>query len=227
MWGVGMTSPAGADTQYYVMPSRIEIDSRLDKLVADVFRGHSPAPPGRRPSALVTMGVQGAGKSTAIRRLRPRGSVLIDPDHVTNVLLKQGPLPDDGPVFSLADVWTHKLLDHALRHRYDLVYDTALPSRSTLAAIKRRGFFLKVVLVHTVRGVARERETRRDLARGWGRVGISLRSHRATRDSIRRRGPGLVRRFADELTTCDNSGRVMRCEKCPLPLGRARELFSM
>ncbi|KAK9816112.1 hypothetical protein WJX74_004316 [Apatococcus lobatus] len=208
------------------MPPSPEMRRRAAHLISVVFAGKSPAV-GRAPRAVVTIGVQGAGKSTAIGRQVPASFVRIDPDLVFDVLNEYGPLPDGGPVFSLSDSWTLLLLDHALRHRYDFVYDTALPSSKTLRRIKARGYALRMLLVKTGRPVARGREVRRDMRRGWGRVGLSAKSHRATRDDIAQKGPGMAARYADELTVCNNGGRVMHCGRCPMPVRKAQALFRM
>ena len=210
----------------YRMPPPDIIQQRITAIVSKLFTGKAPVT-GRRPVAYITTGVQGAGKSTAIRTQVPKGFVVIDPDTVTNVLLGNGPLPDEGPVFSLASEWTHEIIKYLVHRRYDFVYDTALPGKGTLALIKAGGYFLKMILVRTPRPEAREREEQRDMRRGWGRPGIGLKSHRSTRDAIAIKGPELVRKFVDELTVCDNAGRVMHCEKCPLSASRTREMFLM
>lgn len=212
--------------QGYVMPPKDVIQKKLDALLENMFRGKHGAV-GRKPIAIVTIGVQGAGKSTAIKKNSPRSFVVIDPDQVTNALLGKEPLPDDGPVFSLSNEWTHKIITHAIKGKYDFVYDTALPSRKTLASIKAHGYVLKMLLVHTNRKIARGREVARDMNRGWGRPGIGVRSHMSTRDAIATRGPQLVAKFIDELTVCDNSGRVMKCAPCPLPTDELLRLFQM
>lgn len=208
------------------MPTKEEVERRIDVLLRKMFGGKRPVV-GRKPIAIATIGVQGAGKSTAIKKNCPSSFVIIDPDQVTNALLGKAPLPDDGPVFSISNAWTHKIIDFALRRRYDFVYDTALPSRRTLADIKGRSYNLKMLLVHTHRRVARGREVKRDLDRGWGRPGVGERSHRSTRDAIAQKGPELVARYVDELTVCDNGGRVMKCAPCPLQSDELTRLFQM
>lgn len=208
------------------MPPAEEIKRRAHKLVSEVFRGKLPAV-GRAPAAIISMGVHGAGKSTAIRKRVPPSFVHIDPDEVMNILLKQGPLPNGGPVYSLSDQWTHHLLDHAIKNRYDFVLDTALPSAKTLRLIKSKGYTLELLLVRAMRSRARDREVRRDLGRGWGRVGLSSTTHRKTRDRISKEGPTMASKYADALTVCDNNGTVMQCMKHPMPLQQASKLFMM
>ncbi len=208
------------------MPPGAEIRRRAARLIEHVFAGKTPAA-GRAPRAVVTIGVQGAGKSTAIARQVPRSFARIDPDRVFDVLNEFGSLPEGGPVYSLADSWTAMLVDHALRRRYDFVYDTALPSARMLRRIKARGYALRLLLVKTRRPIARAREVRRDGRRGWGRVGVGLASHRATRDDIAAKGPVMAARYADELTVCDNGGRVMHCGRCPMPVRQAERIFTM
>ena len=207
------------------MPAPAVISQRAEKVVAAVFAGKKP-PTGRKPIAIVTLGVQGAGKSTAIRRRTPPSFVQIDPDNITNILLRHGPLPNGGPVYSLSDEWTNLVVRHALRWKYDFVLDSAFPSRRMLDMIKSRGYRIEMLLVRATRSVARVREVNRDLRRGWGRPGLSLRSHRSTRDRIAQYGPPLANKFADTLTVCDNNGAVMRCMKQP-SVARAAPLFEM
>lgn len=210
----------------YMMPNRKEIDSRITAIVNKLFLGKKPAQ-GRAPIAYVTIGVQGAGKSTAIKSQVPKSFVVVDPDMVTNILLGHGPLPDEGPVFSLSTEWTHQILKCIVAMRFDFVYDTALPNRSTLSIIKRAGYRLKMILVRTPRYRARDREVTRDMGRGWGRPGVSERSHRSTRDAIATIGPILVKRYVDEVTVCDNKGKVMKCVHCPMESHKIEQLFFM
>lgn len=208
------------------MPSKGKMERVLDGLIRSMFSGKRPAV-GRRPTAVITVGVQGAGKSTAIKRLVPGSYVVIDPDEVTVALNGDRPLPDGGMLFSLSNDWTHRILSYAIARRFDFVYDTALPSRATLAALKANSYDVKMLLVHTERRTARDREVRRDLSRGWGRPGIGIASHRSTRDEIAKRGPQLAMQYVDELTVCDNDGRVMKCAPCSLRMPEVARLFRM
>lgn len=207
------------------MPPAAVIDRRASQLLASVFAGKKPAT-GRKPVAIVTLGVQGAGKSTAIKRIAPRSFVQIDPDRVFNTLLHHGPLPDGGPVYSLSDEWTDRIINHAVRLKYDFVLDSAFPSSGVMRLIKRHGYRIEMLLVRTKRDVAREREVSRDLRRGWGTVGISLKSHRRTRDKVARIGPSMARAYADSLTVCDNNGTVMKCMQQP-SISQAASMFRM
>lgn len=208
------------------MPSKDKMQKILDALIKSMFSGKRPAQ-GRRPMVIITVGVQGAGKSTAIKRFAPKSCVVIDPDKVTIALNGRKALPEQSFVYSLANDWTHEIVRYAMKHRFDFVYDTALPSRETLAAMKANSYTIKMLLVHTHRPIARGREVRRDLARGWGRPGIGLVSHRSTRNEIAKRGPELARKYVDELTVCDNSGKVMKCAPCSLHRPEMARMFQM
>ncbi|KAK9826965.1 hypothetical protein WJX74_001921 [Apatococcus lobatus] len=213
------------------MPGRPEIERRARALVSQTFRGKS-SDPGRTPTCILTMGVQGAGKSTAIRRRAPASYVRIDPDEVLNNLLRHGALPDGGEVFGLSDEWTERLVRHAIRHRYDFVLDSAMPSMRIARQLKAQGYNVEVLLVTARRPIAREREVQRDMRRGWGRPGVRVEGQIRTRDRIAREGPALASKYADTVTVCDNSGAVMQCsKKCSKSprqfLRKHKALFSM
>lgn len=209
------------------MPGPAEIRRRAEAVVSMLFRGKSPEP-GRTPTCILTMGVQGAGKSTAIRRRAPRSYVRIDPDEVLNRLLRHGALPDGGNVFEVADKWTERVVRHAVRERYSFVLDSAMPSMRVARLLKAAGYRVEVLLVRARRPAARVREVKRDMRRGWGRPGVEVASQIRTRDRIAREGPVLAGRYADAITVCDNNGAAMRCPQRPEPfLKRHGALFSM
>lgn len=196
------------------MPEPDVIRRRAAALTQSVFQGKKPAV-GRAPRAVVTIGVQGAGKSTAIRKQVPASYVRIDPDEVTNILINHTPLPDGGPVYSLTDTWSDGLVEYAVKNRYDFVLDSAFPSSRMLKLIKSHGYSIEMLLVRTVRDVARKREVSRDLKRGWGRPGLGIKTHVKTRDKIALYGPALARTYCSRLTVCDNTGKVMHCTRRP------------
>lgn len=121
-----------------------------------------------------------AGKST-FTSARPelrRGYVLVNPDSVLINLLggKGNPLPDerpDGPeIFEFAQDLAKNILDEAVMAGYNLVIDMAMPSESTLLALKQRGYRIDFAIMEVPAGVARKREVSRDLLQlGWGRAG--------------------------------------------------------
>ncbi|RZK83136.1 MAG: hypothetical protein EOO66_25015 [Methylobacterium sp.] len=195
-------------------PSLGEIERKARALMADMF---DRALPGRdHPSAIVTIGVMGSGKSTAVKQLRRKmpgdwRPAYIDPDAVAVKLLGGAELPSGGDLYDLASKWTRRIWDHAVRNRYNLVYDAPVPSTNLLKTLRRAGYAVELLLVRAGQPVARRREVARDLRRGWGRPGVSQRGHLSTQADISKNGPAMAARYADRLTVCDNSGKVMKC----------------
>ena len=191
-------------------PSEAEIARKAGLVIRKVFKN---AVPGREgPRAIVTIGVMGSGKSTAVKKIA-RGwcPAVIDPDQVCIALLGHARLPSGGDLYDLSHRWTTSIVERAVAGRYNVVYDAAVPSERLLKILRRAGYRIEMLLVHATREKARGREVKRDLKRGWGRAGVSERAHVSTAADISVNGPKLAAKYADSLTVCDNSGRVMRC----------------
>lgn len=191
-------------------PSEAEIARKAGIVMRKVF---ALAVPGReQPRAVVTIGVMGSGKSTAVKKIaRGWRPAVIDPDQVCIALLGHGRLPSGGDLYDLSHRWTTSVVERAVAGRYNVVYDAAVPSERLLKTLRRAGYRIEMLLVRATREKARGREVSRDLRRGWGRAGVSERAHISTAADISKNGPRLAAKYADSLTVCDNTGRVMRC----------------
>ena len=190
-----------------------------------VDRTFAGAVPGReKPRAVVTIGVMGSGKSTAVKKIaRGWRPAVIDVDAVTYEFLGGGKLPDSGSLYDLSDAWTTHVFARAVREGYNIVYDSVLPTVSILQSLKKAGYCIEMMLVCATQPQARRRQVKRDLARGWGRPGRSESSHIRIQRTISNTGPSLARRYADFLTVCDNRGPTMRCTELGAPLGMATQ----
>lgn len=212
MWPLP-TSGVGA-TPYILShkpwPTEKKLESQACALMNRTF---DRAVPGReRPRAIVTIGVMGSGKSTAVKQLaRGWAPAVIDPDAVAIQFLGGKGLPGGGSLYTLASQWTNRIFQHALTARYNIVYDSPFPSETLLRALRRAGYHVELLLVRASQRLARKREVARDLKRGWGRPGVRESQHLSTSRSISENGPKLAVRYADKLTVCDNTGTGLRC----------------
>ena len=191
-------------------PTQKELERKARVLMDRTFER---AVPGReRPRAIVTIGVMGSGKSTAVMQIaRGWSPAVVDPDSVAVDFLGGRKLPGGGSLYDLAKKWTTRVFQHAIDGRYNIVYDSPVPSERILRALRRAGYSIEMLLVRASQRVARRREIDRDLARGWGRPGVSEGAHMSTARLISREGPKMAVRYANRLTVCDNTGNGMRC----------------
>lgn len=193
-----------------------DICARGAMIWEQTFRDKNPSP---RPHAIVVMGVQGSGKSTKCGELARKhpSYVLINPDTTLINLVGRGqPLPDRRAdakeIFEYARRLTNNMIEEAIAAGYDLITDMAMPSESSLKALRDRGYDVRFVVMETSVQQARRREVRRDVSQlGWGRPGLSSASQRDTARSIRQNLGRLTQKYADSVVRCKNSAAVMRC----------------
>lgn len=194
-------------------PPMRDLAAKARGLMDRTFDHAQPGMP--EPRAIVTIGVMGSGKTTAVRKIsrgwRQWRPALIDPDQIAIALLGKRKLPSGGDLYDLASKWTRRIWDHAIRGRYNIIYDSAVPSEHLLKSLRRAGYRIELLTVRASQPVARKREVLRDHRRGWGRPGVSERGHLSTQGDISKNGPKFAERYADTLTVCDNTGRVMKC----------------
>lgn len=145
------------------------------------------------------------------KRAPPADTTLI------NLVGRKTALPDDRPdgslIFDYARDLSQNILEEAVTAGYNLVIDMALPSDSTLAMLKRRGYKVDFAQMRLPAKVARAREVERDMRQlGWGRPGIASASQADTAAALAEHSGRLVRKYGSgKAIECDNQARVMRC----------------